>query len=71
MSATCLSDPVCSPPAPKRSAGEPHWLSEPDLRQHSHGMKLNGSTLDSTAFDFVDADLGFDDRPAPQSAATA
>jgi hypothetical protein len=37
----------CSPPARKRFSRRAHWLSEPDLRQHSHTGLNKGEASNS------------------------
>ena len=46
MSAACLSDPVLSARAQKISR-RAHWLSDPDLRQHSHAGLNKGEASNS------------------------
>ncbi len=46
MSAACLSDPVLSARAQKTSL-RAHWLSDPDLRQHSHAGLNKGEASNS------------------------
>jgi hypothetical protein len=46
VSAACLSDSVLSARAPKISR-RAHWLSDPDLRQHSHAGLNKGEISNS------------------------
>ena len=46
MSAACLSDPMLSARAQKISR-RAHWLSDPDLRQHSHAGLNKGEASNS------------------------
>ncbi len=48
MSAACLSDPVLSARAQKISR-RAYWLSDPDLRQHSHAGLNKGEASNSAA----------------------